>query len=99
MIAPAGGAATIGNVPIYEFQCEACGTRFEELVETGTESADCRSCGSGPTRRVYSPQGRPFGLVKTAGEARKQERKNAQLRERAKQGLSAARRARPQGGR
>jgi putative FmdB family regulatory protein len=80
-------------MPIYEFHCEACGTRFEGLVEAGTESARCRSCGSERTRRMYSPQGRPFGLLKTGGETRKQERKNAQLRERAKQRPGAARRA------
>ena len=80
-------------MPIYEFDCEECGTRFEELVEAGTGSARCRDCGSERTRRAFSPQGRPFGLVKTPGEARKQERKNAQLRQRAKQRFAAARRA------
>jgi putative FmdB family regulatory protein len=79
-------------MPIYEFLCEACGARFEELVDAGTESVDCRACTSERTRRVYSPQGRPFSLVKTPGGTRKQERRNAQLRERTKQGLSAARR-------
>jgi putative FmdB family regulatory protein len=80
-------------MPIYEFDCEECGTRFEELVEAGTGSARCRDCGSQRTRRVYSPHGRPLGLVKTPGEARKQERKNAQLRERAKRRFADARRA------
>jgi putative FmdB family regulatory protein len=79
---------------MYEFLCEACGTRFEELVDAGTASVDCRACGDDRTRRVYSPQGAPFDLVKTPGEARKQERKNAQLRDRAKQRFAAARRAR-----
>ena len=42
-------------MPIYEFVCEACGTRFDELVDAGTESVDCRSCTSERTQRVYSP--------------------------------------------
>jgi putative FmdB family regulatory protein len=85
-------------MPIYEFLCQACGARFEELVDVGTNSVDCRGCGSERTRRVYSPPGRPFALVKTAGDAHKQERKNAQLREGTKQRLSALRRTRRPGG-
>ena len=85
-------------MPIYEFRCEACGARFEELVDAGTESVACRTCSSERTRRIYSPPGRPFGIVKTPGETRKQERKNAQLRERTKQRWSAARRRGRQSG-
>jgi putative FmdB family regulatory protein len=86
-------------MPIYEFVCEACAARFEELVDPGTESVDCRACASERTRRVYSAQGRPFTLVKPPGETRKQERRNAQLRERTKQRRGAAgRSARNPGG-
>jgi putative FmdB family regulatory protein len=80
-------------VPIYEFLCERCGTRFEELVQAGTEATACRGCGSKRTRRLYSAQGAPFKLVKTPGEARRQERSNAELRERTKRGLAARRTA------
>jgi len=86
-------------MPIYEFLCEACGARFEELVNAGTDSVDCRACTSERTRRVYSAQGRPFSLVKTTREARKQERKNAQLRERTqRRRVVAQQRARQPGG-
>jgi putative FmdB family regulatory protein len=85
-------------MPIYEFRCEACGARFGELVDAGTDSVPCRTCASERTRRIYSPQGRPFGIVKTPGETREQERKNAQLRERTKQRWSAARRRPRQSG-
>jgi putative FmdB family regulatory protein len=78
----ADGAATIGLVPIYEFRCERCGGRFEELVEVGTETVACTSCGADRTTRVYSAQGAPFKMVKTGTELRKQERSNSQLRER-----------------
>jgi putative FmdB family regulatory protein len=87
-------------VPIYEFLCERCGSRFEELVEAGTGAVPCRSCGAEGTRRVYSAHGAPFKLVKSPGEARRQERSNAQLRERTKQRLAGRRRRaeRPNGG-
>lgn len=65
---------------MYEFDCEACGERFEDLVPAGTESAACRNCGSDQTRRVLSVPGAPWKLVKTPGAARVQEAKNAKLR-------------------
>jgi putative FmdB family regulatory protein len=79
-------------MPIYEFACERCGSRFEELVEPGTTSVACRNCPADGTRRVYSAPGAPFKLVKTPGEARRQERENAKLGKRAKQRLADARR-------
>ena len=79
-------------MPIYEFACERCGSRFEVLVEAGTTSIACRNCHAERTRRVYSAQGAPFKLVKTPGEARRKERENATRRERAKQRLADARR-------
>jgi putative FmdB family regulatory protein len=68
-------------MPIYEFRCEQCGAEFEELTEAGAE-VPCPACGSERTKRIYSAQAAPFSLVKTRGEARKQERQNAKLRER-----------------
>lgn len=79
-------------MPIYEFRCEACGERFEALVAAGTESAECRECGSARTVRVYSAQAAPMSIVKTPAETRKQERRNAQLRERTKADFTARRR-------
>ena len=85
-------------MPIYEFECEACGRRFEALVAAGTASADCRHCGSEDTRRVLSAPAAPMHLVKSPGEVRKQERKNAELRKRTKADFKARRkRAREQG--
>jgi putative FmdB family regulatory protein len=68
------------RVPMYEFRCGACGERFEALVDAGTESAECRLCGSPNTGRVYSAQAAPMSLVKPPGERRKQERANEKLR-------------------
>jgi putative FmdB family regulatory protein len=71
-------------VPIYEFRCGSCGERFEALVDVGTESEECRLCGAPGAERVLSAQAAPFGLVKTGGEARRQEARNAELRTKTK---------------
>jgi putative FmdB family regulatory protein len=67
-------------MPIYEFECEACGARFEELVRAGAEVA-CKKCGSERTRRLYStvaPPGRqPRGAKVRADESRRRERESA----------------------
>src|SRR5881628_1375317 len=79
-------------MPIYEFLCDACQVRFEDLVPAGTESAACPECGAEGARRAWSPQAGALRLVKTPRENRKQERANAQLRARTKQGFKNARR-------
>jgi putative FmdB family regulatory protein len=67
-------------MPIYEFECEACGERFEELVAAGAAVA-CRECGSERTRRLYSnvsPPGRqPRGAAIRSDESRRREREAA----------------------
>jgi putative FmdB family regulatory protein len=42
-------------MPVYEFECEECGGRFEELTSSDTRSLACPECGSGRTRRMLSP--------------------------------------------
>lgn len=76
-----GGVSTTIRVamPMYEFDCEECGERFEDLVAAGTEHAECRHCGSEATHRVLSAPGAQWKLVKTLGSARKQELANAKL--------------------
>ena len=63
-------------MPIYEFECEECGARFEELVAAAS-SAACPSCGSERARRLYSavsPPGRqPRGAAVRSGESRRRE--------------------------
>ena len=80
-------------VPIYEFRCEACGERFEALVDGDTESIDCRVCGAEGALRILSVPAAPLHLVKTPRETRKQERKNAQLHNRTKADFKAKRAA------
>jgi putative FmdB family regulatory protein len=78
-------------MPIYEFRCEECGAGFEQLVGAGTDAVPCPECDSARTVRVYSAPAAPLHLVKTPGEARKQERRNATLRETTKARFKQAR--------
>jgi putative FmdB family regulatory protein len=68
-------------MPIYEFECEGCGARFEELVAAGVEGIACPSCGSERTRRLLSavsPPGRqPRGGAVRSDESRRSEREAA----------------------
>ncbi len=42
-------------MPMFEFQCAACGCEFEELILGASErSALCPQCGSADTRRLIS---------------------------------------------
>ncbi|HVD86336.1 MAG TPA: FmdB family zinc ribbon protein [Solirubrobacterales bacterium] len=67
-------------MPIYEFECEGCGARFEELVAAGAAVA-CPACGAEPARRLYSnvsPPGRqPRGAAVRSDESRRREREAA----------------------
>ena len=40
-------------MPMYDFVCTACGTKFEDLV-FGNETPACPSCGSAATERQMS---------------------------------------------
>ena len=42
-------------MPLYEYQCEACGERFEIIQKFSDPPADtCRKCGKGPVQRLLS---------------------------------------------
>ncbi len=68
-------------MPIYEFECEKCGARFEELVAAGASGVACVECGSESTRRLLSnvsPPGRlPRGGAVRSDELRRGEREAA----------------------
>jgi putative FmdB family regulatory protein len=70
-------------MPIYEFECEECGVRFEELVAAGAVDVPCAECGSTRTRRLMSsvsPPGRqPRGAKVRSGESQRRERESARL--------------------
>ena len=42
-------------MPLYEYQCDACGRRFEVIQKFSDPPVDaCRECGKGPVRRLLS---------------------------------------------
>jgi putative FmdB family regulatory protein len=42
-------------MPLYEYQCEACGQRFEVIQKFSDAPAEtCRVCGKGPVQRLIS---------------------------------------------
>ena len=40
-------------MPIYEYKCEDCGTKFEKLVRGGV-AVECPSCGQDHLKQEYS---------------------------------------------
>jgi len=42
-------------VPLYEYQCDACGCRFEVIQKFSDPAVEsCKECGKGPVRRLPS---------------------------------------------
>src|ERR671919_1317136 len=42
-------------MPLYEYECDACGQRFEVIQKFSDPPAEqCASCGQGPVRRLLS---------------------------------------------
>jgi putative FmdB family regulatory protein len=68
-------------MPVYEFECEGCGERFEELAPSDVRGLACPGCGSKRTRRLMSPvspAGRqPRGAAVRSDESRRGEREAA----------------------
>jgi putative FmdB family regulatory protein len=66
-------------VPLYEFDCGACGARFEEIVPAGC-TAPCPACGGERVVRAFSQiaaRGVPVGPSRAAArdsDARRRER-------------------------
>jgi len=50
-------------MPLYEYRCESCGKRFEELVMNSREKVSCPDCESDEViREVRPPLRRPVHL-------------------------------------
>lgn len=68
-------------MPIYEFECEECGARFEELVAADAAAPVCEACGSARTSRLLSnvspPSRQPRGAAVRSDESRRREREAA----------------------
>ena len=42
-------------MPLYEYECDACGSRFEKIVKFSDPPLDvCAKCGKGPIRKLIS---------------------------------------------
>jgi putative FmdB family regulatory protein len=42
-------------MPLYEYQCEACGRRFEKIVKFSDKPLEiCELCGKGPVHKLMS---------------------------------------------
>jgi len=42
-------------MPLYEYECESCGKRFEKIQKFSDPPADvCAHCGKGPVRKLLS---------------------------------------------
>jgi putative FmdB family regulatory protein len=68
-------------MPIYEFECEKCGNRFEELVGSDAPDPACPACGAAEARRLISPVSppsrQPRGSKVRADEGRRRDRESA----------------------
>ena len=94
---PTKSADYDGAVPVYEFECEECGARFEELTSSETRSLACPQCASAHTQRLLSPvspAGRqPRGAAVRSDESRRRDREAARGER-----LAESRRKRAKGG-
>jgi putative FmdB family regulatory protein len=62
-------------MPLYDYDCSACGRRFEVIHALDAEPpARCPLCGSGPVRKAFAP---PAIHFKGSGWAKKERRSAA----------------------
>lgn len=52
-------------MPIFEYHCRECGTKFERIVSSGKDVASCKQCGSERVDRLLSV----FAVVGPSGAA------------------------------
>jgi len=84
-------------VPIYEYACESCGHRFEELVGSYAGASEagvkCPECGRERIERLISTSYAPVHRQMTPGQRRRLEDKRGIDRGGAKQRFKAQRAA------
>jgi putative FmdB family regulatory protein len=84
-------------VPIYEFACQSCGHRFEELVgsHVGVDADDvpCPECGSAKVDRLLSTSYAPLQHQMTPNQRRRLENKRGTDRGGAKERFAKQRAA------
>ncbi len=79
-------------MPIYEFECLACGEHFERLQKMADPDPDvCSHCGAGPIRRcVTAPAFRLAGSGWYETDFKKEGRRNLAGGDRAEQAAAAS---------
>lgn len=78
------------GMPIYDFECDACGARFEELARAD-ELPPCPECGAPEPRRLLS-QVSPTPRIGLRGAAARRSDATRRAREESKREQRAARR-------
>jgi putative FmdB family regulatory protein len=53
-------------MPIFEYRCQDCGTKFERIVTSGEDKQSCKQCGSEHVARLLSV----FAVVGASDSAR-----------------------------
>ena len=83
-------------MPLYDFECTACGELFEDQVSYGV-LPNCPACGAGQTERLMSP----FALgtsVRPRGLAAKRSNDKRRIREEARAERRELRKQQPKEG-
>ena len=71
-------------MPLYDFECNACGTRFEAQTPAGAAPPPCAECRSSDTRRVFSTFAL-WKINKTPGQRRHLEAQRRDVKERTRE--------------
>ena len=53
-------------MPLYEYECDACGGRFEVIQKFSETTSECRRCGKGPVRRLMAAPAQTAWMVEWA---------------------------------
>jgi putative FmdB family regulatory protein len=84
-------------VPIYDFECSACGERFEALVAAAQRPA-CPTCGAPEPARLFSPIAGPLKTGLRGAAARRSDSLRHSRDERLREGFANKRERRKQSG-
>jgi putative FmdB family regulatory protein len=82
-------------VPLYDFECEACGEPFEAMAPAGG-LAPCPRCGAGDVRRVYAAFAGPFTVGLRGAAAKRSNTQRAAREEQRRERREARRTAKPE---
>ncbi len=91
------GSPILEAVPIYDFECRACGERFEALVAMEQRPA-CPACAAPEPERLFSPIAGPFTIGLRGSAARRSDSLRHSRDERLREGLADRRERRSQSG-